>query len=229
MPDMPNILVVEDDPSIGSMLRRGLTFEGFDITPATTGPAALEILRFRTPDLIILDVMLPGLDGFEVCRRIRAAGIDVPVLMLTAREEVSDRVAGLNAGADDYLVKPFAFSELSARLQALVRRPPLAPRPARYRVGDLEIDTGARRVERAGRVIELTPHEYRLLERLAQNAGHAVTRAMLLETLWGFQMEPRANLIDAHVSRLRAKIDRGFDAELIRTIRGVGYVLEAPR
>lgn len=223
------MLVIDDDARTRSFIATGLRQDGHGVDEAATGPDGLDLALEGDYDAAVVDRMLPGCSGVEVVRALREAGVATPVLMLTALGAVEDRVEGLNAGADDYLVKPFAYSELSARLQALVRRPPLAPRPARYRVGDLEIDTGARRVERAGRVIELTPHEYRLLERLAQNAGHAVTRAMLLETLWGFQMEPRASLIDAHVSRLRAKIDRGFDAELIRTIRGVGYVLEAPR
>ena len=223
------MLVIDDDARTRSFIAAGLRQDGHGVDEAATGPDGLDLALGGDYDAAVVDRMLPGCSGVEVVRALREAGVATPILMLTALGAVDDRVEGLNAGADDYLVKPFAFSELSARLQALVRRPPLAPRPALYRVADLEIDTGARRVTRAGRVIELTPHEYRLLERLAQNAGHAVTRAMLLETLWGFQMEPRANLIDAHVSRLRAKIDRGFDAELIRTIRGVGYVLEAPR
>jgi len=179
-------------------------------------------------DAIVVDRMMPGLSGLDVVRSMRTSGLKTPVLMLTALGAVDDRVDGLNAGADDYLVKPFAFSELSARIQALIRRPPLAERSPLHVIGDLTVDVAAHRATRAGRVLDLTPHEFKLLERLARNAGQAVTRTMLLESLWGFHFDPRANLIDAHISRLRTKVDRGFGSVLIQTIRGVGYVLKQP-
>lgn len=223
------MLVIDDDARARAFIAAGLREQGHGVDEAGTGPDGLDLALAGPYDAAVVDRMLPGLSGIELVRTMRASGVTTPVLMLTALGAVDERVEGLNAGADDYLVKPFAFSELSARLQALVRRPPLSARPQRRRVADLEIDLAAHRVTRAGKVIELTPQEFRLLDRLAQNAGHTVTRAMLQETLWGFQMEPRPNLIDAHISRLRAKIDRGFDAELIRTVRGVGYALDASR
>jgi two-component system response regulator MprA len=232
MPDMPNILVVEDDPSIGSMLRRGLTFEGFDITPATTGPAALEILRFRTPDLIILDVMLPGLDGFEVCRRIRAAGIDVPVLMLTAREEVSDRVAGLNAGADDYLVKPFAFEELVARIKALLRRAEgrtTETAPAVLSFADLRLDTGSRMAYRGDRPIELTTREFDLLQLFLHNPNQVLSRDLIMERVWGDDFPGESNVLEVYISTLRRYLEAEGEPRLLQTIRGAGYALREPR
>lgn len=220
------VLVIDDDTRTRAFIAAGLRQGGFGVDEAATGPEGLDLALAGAYGAAVVDRMLPGCSGLEVVRAMREAKLGTPVLMLTALGAVSERVEGLNAGADDYLVKPFAFSELWARVQALVRRPPLAPKPACHRVADLEIDVAGHKVTRAGQPIALTPHEFRLLVRLAENAGRTVSRAMLLETLWGFQMEPRANLIDAHVSRLRAKIDRGFEGELIHTIRGVGYVLE---
>ena len=229
---MLDILMIEDEPNIAEAVRFILSREGWQVALHADGAGGIEAIRGAKPRLVILDVMLPHRSGTEILAELRGdqdpSLAATPVLMLTALGSVDDRVAGLNAGADDYLVKPFAFSELSARLQALVRRPPLAEATTRHRVADLEVDVTAHRATRAGQTLDLTPHEFKLLERLARNAGHAVTRTMLLESLWGFHFDPRANLIDAHISRLRAKVDRGFDQELIHTIRGVGYVLKAP-
>ena len=222
------MLVLEDDARARAFVAEGLRQQGHTVDEAADGESGLYMAIDGEYDAIIADRMLPGRSGLDVVNALREADVQTPILMLTALGSVDDRVEGLNAGADDYLVKPFAFSELTARLQALVRRPPLTRRSSVYRIADLEIDAAARRVSRGERQIDLTPHEFKLLERLARNAGHAVTRTMLLETLWGFHFDPRANLIDAHVSRLRAKVDRGFDVELIHTIRGVGYVLKAP-
>jgi len=222
------ILVVEDDAEAATAMVRGLSEAGHEVTHAVDGAFGLLESQKGGYDVYVVDRMMPRLDGVAMVETIRKGGDQTPVLFLSALGEVEDRVTGLKAGGDDYLVKPFAFSELSARLQALVRRPPLAEATTRHRVADLEVDVAAHRATRAGQTLDLTPHEFKLLERLARNAGHAVTRTMLLESLWGFHFDPRANLIDAHISRLRAKVDRGFDQELIHTIRGVGYVLKAP-
>lgn len=221
------ILVIEDDISARTFIADSLRQQGHGVDEAGDGDAGLELGLDGSYDVIVTDRMLPGCGGIGIVQGLREADIRTPVLMLTALGSVEEKVEGLNAGADDYLAKPFVFSELSARIQALVRRPPLAPSPKRHVIADLEIDLAARSVVRSGQRIDLTAQEFRLLEILARNTGHVVTRAMLLESLWGLSFEPRANLIDAHVSRLRAKVDRGFDRELIRTVRGVGYVLSA--
>lgn len=221
------MLVIEDDARARTFVSNGLREEGHVVDEAGDGDSGLELALSTHYDAIVADRMLPGRQGLDVVRALRDADVQTPFLLLTALGSVEDRVEGLTAGADDYLVKPFAFSELSARIQALVRRPLMSRRPSRRVVGDLEIDLEGRRVTRGGQLIELTAHEYKLLERLAQNPGATVTRSMLLETLWGFHVEVRDNLIDAHISRLRAKIDRGQPVELIHTVRGVGYVLRA--
>ncbi len=222
------MLVVEDDPRTRSFIVQGMRQSGHIVDEAEDGPAGLDLALVDTYDVLVVDRMLPGCSGLDVVRAVRAQGIATPCLILTAVGAVEDRVEGLNAGADDYLVKPFAFSELLARLQALERRPPLSRQPDRLRVGDLEVDPVAHRVTRAGRPIVLTSHEFKLIDYLARRAGQVVTRTMLLEALWGFHFDPRTNIVDAHISRLRAKIDRDFDVELIRTVRGVGYVLQQP-
>jgi len=173
--------------------------------------------------------MLPGLDGLGVVKTMRGAGVKTPVLFLTTMSGINDRVAGLEAGGDDYLLKPFAFSELVARINALARRPPLSNEQTVLKVGDLEMDLIQRRVTRAGRAIDLQPREFRLLEYLLRNAGRVLTRTMLLEHVWDFNFDPETNVVETHISRLRAKIDRPFDTELIHTVRGAGYSLHAPR
>ncbi|MFZ4165986.1 response regulator transcription factor [Brevundimonas sp. NPDC058933] len=222
------MLIIDDDARTRGFVAEGLRQQGQTVDEAGDGGAGLHMALDGDYDAIVVDRMMPGLSGLDVVRSMRTSGLKTPVLMLTALGAVDDRVDGLNAGADDYLVKPFAFSELSARIQALIRRPPLAERSPLHVIGDLTVDVAAHRATRAGRVLDLTPHEFKLLERLARNAGQAVTRTMLLESLWGFHFDPRANLIDAHISRLRTKVDRGFESDLIQTIRGVGYVLKQP-
>ena len=223
------VLIVEDDARTRSFIVQGLRQNGHTVDEAESGPAGLELAEIERYDVLIVDRMLPGCSGLDLLRALRAQGQTTPCLILTAVGAVEDRVEGLEAGADDYLVKPFAFSELLARLHALDRRPPLAQQPGCLRVGDLEIDSAAHRVTRAGRPIDLTSHEFKLLDFLMKRAGQVVTRTMLLEALWGFHFDPRTNIVDAHISRLRAKIDRGFDNGLIRTVRGVGYVIQAPQ
>lgn len=220
------MLIIDDDARTRAFVAEGLRQQGQTVDEAADGDTGLHLALDGDYDAIVVDRMMPGLSGLDAVRSMRASGLKTPVLMLTALGAVDDRVDGLNAGADDYLVKPFAFSELSARIQALIRRPPLADQTQRHAVGDLVVNVAAHRATRAGQVLDLTPHEFKLLERLARNAGQAVTRTMLLESLWGFHFDPRANLIDAHISRLRAKVDRGFEGNLIQTIRGVGYVLK---
>ncbi|CAN5309909.1 winged helix-turn-helix domain-containing protein [soil metagenome] len=222
------VLVVEDDDRTAAFIARGLVETGHTVDVARTGHEGVQIGMSGAHDVVVMDRMLPGLGGLDAVALLRAEGVNAPVLLLTALGSVEDRVAGLEGGADDYLVKPFAFSELLARLNALVRRPPLAGLSETITVADLVIDTRRRKVTRAGRRIELTPQEYKLLEFLARRLGETVTRTMLLENLWGFHFDPRTNIVDAHVSRLRSKVDRGFDVELIRTLRGVGYVLDEP-
>jgi two-component system OmpR family response regulator len=222
------VLVVEDDERTASFIARGLVETGYTVDLARTGDEGVQIGMAGAHDVIVMDRMLPGRSGLEAIALLRAEGINAPVLVLTALGSIEDRVSGLEGGADDYLVKPFAFSELLARLNALVRRPPLSSQNDVIRIADLSIDTRRRKVMRADKRIELTPQEYKLLEFLARRVGETVTRTMLLESLWGFHFDPRTNIVDAHVSRLRSKVDRGFDIELIRTLRGVGYVLDEP-
>lgn len=222
------VLVVEDDERTAGFIARGLAETGHTVDVARSGHEGVQMGMAGTYDVVVMDRMLPGLNGLDAMALLRSEGVAAPVLVLTALGSVEDRVAGLEGGADDYLVKPFAFSELLARLNALVRRPPLSGQSETIALADLVIDTRRRRVFRAGRRIELTPQEYKLLEFLARRIGETVTRTMLLESLWGFHFDPRTNIVDAHVSRLRSKVDRGFDVELIRTLRGVGYVLDEP-
>lgn len=222
------VLIVEDDERTAAFIARGLAETGHTVDVARTGDEGVQMGMAGGHDAIIMDRMLPGFSGLDAIAMLRAEGVNAPVLVLTALGSVEDRVTGLEHGADDYLVKPFAFSELLARLNALVRRPPLSGLAETIRIADLEIDTRRRKVTRAERRIELTPQEYKLLEFLARRKGETVTRTMLLESLWGFHFDPRTNIVDAHVSRLRSKVDRGFSAELIRTLRGVGYVLDEP-
>lgn len=220
------VLVVEDDERTAAFIARGLTEVGHTVDVARSGDEGVQMGMSGGHDVVVMDRMLPGVSGLEAIAMLRAEGVMAPVLVLTALGAVDDRVAGLEAGADDYLVKPFAFSELMARLNALVRRPPLTEQTSILRIADLELDTRRRKVVRDGRRIDLTPQEYKLLEFLARRAGETVTRTMLLESLWGFHFDPRTNIVDAHVSRLRSKVDKGFSRELIRTLRGVGYVLD---
>ncbi|GMM59633.1 winged helix-turn-helix domain-containing protein [Novosphingobium pituita] len=222
------LLLLEDDPETADFVAQMLRSHGHVVDLATTGPDAIFLATSVAYAVLILDRMVPGVDGLGVLRTLRGAGIQTPALFLSALGEISDRVEGLDAGSDDYLVKPFAASELLARVQALARRSPVAERATVIVVGDLEIDQLARTVTRAGKRIDLQHQEYRLLDYLARHAGQVVTRTMLLEQVWDFHFDPGTNLIASHISRLRSKLDRGFEREMIRTVRGSGYVLDAP-
>lgn len=222
------ILVVEDDGSTNDYLAQGLRQLGHTVESVVDGREGLLHASTREYDLLLVDRMLPGLDGLALVRTLRAAGIKTPALFLTALGGIDDRVAGLDAGGDDYLVKPFAFAELAARVNALARRPPLAEVQTTLRVADLEMNLLERTAVRAGARLELQPREFRLLEYLMKNAGRVVTRTMLLENVWEFHFDPRTNIVETHISRLRSKVDRGHEVALIQTVRGAGYVLRAP-
>ena len=221
------ILVIEDDVNAASYVKKGLQEQGHVIDLATNGRDGLFLASGEAYDVMIVDRMLPGLDGLSLVKTVRAAGLKTPVLFLTTMAGVGDRVEGLDAGGDDYLVKPFAFSELLARINALARRPPITQVETVLKVANLEMDLISRKVQRAGRAIDLQPREFRLLEYLMRNAGRVVTRTMLLENVWDFHFDPKTNIVETHISRLRSKIDRGFDTELIETVRGSGYLLRA--
>ncbi|HZU88468.1 MAG TPA: winged helix-turn-helix domain-containing protein [Stellaceae bacterium] len=222
------ILVVEDDRETASYLVKGLSESGYTVDRAEDGRDGLYLASSGGYDAIVLDRMLPGMDGLAMLGALRAAEIRTPALILSALGRVDDRVKGLRAGGDDYLVKPFAFSELLARLEALLRRGRAVPTTTRLRVGDLELDLLARAVKRRDKPIELLPREFRLLEYLMRNAGHVVTRTMLLEHVWDYHFDPQTNVIDVHISRLRQKIDKSFDRPLLHTVRGAGYCLRPP-
>ena len=221
------VLIVEDDAKLARIIRSGLRAHGAGADIAGTGEDALWMAAATDYGAIVLDVMLPGIDGFETCRRLRGSGIATPVLMLTARTSVADRVAGLDQGADDYLSKPFAFDELMARLRALARRT-VAERPPVVEVGDLRLDPASRRAWRGEAPVELTPKEFALLEALMRRAGQAVTRFELLEQAWDDAYENRSNVIDVYMGYLRDKIDRPFGTASIETVRGVGYRIRDP-
>ena len=217
------VLVVDDDEKITSFLRRALAYEGYQVDVADSGTTALALALKAPPDVVVLDVMMPGLDGLEVCRRLRAGG-DVPVLMLTARGEVVDRVQGLDAGADDYLAKPFALEELLARLRALLRRrDPLAPQVLRFT--DLTLDTGSRQAQRSGRLIELTTKEFELLSLFLRHPRRVLTRSAIMEQIWGYDFDGESNVIEVYVGHLRQKLEAGGEPRLIHTVRHAGYVL----
>lgn len=220
-------LVIEDDKETADYLIQGLKERGHVADLASEGHQGLLLGCDKSYDVIVLDRMLPQLDGIGVLKALRAAGVKTPVLFLTAMGGIEDRVQGLEAGGDDYLLKPFAFSELYARLQTLARRPPLAEVSTRYQVGSLELDLLERTAKREGKILELQPTEFRLLEYLMKNAGKIVTRTMLLESVWDFHFDPKTNIVETHISRLRTKIDRDFDHEMLKTIRGAGYKLDA--
>jgi two-component system, OmpR family, response regulator len=220
------VLIVEDDIKMAGLIRRGLMAEGMAADVAIMGEDALWMAGSTAYDAIVLDVMLPGIDGFETCRRLRADSVWAPVLMLTARDAVEDRVAGLDGGADDYLTKPFSFAELGARLRALVRRGPIE-RPSLLTVGDLVLDPAARRVRRGDTDIALSAKEYALLETFMRRPGQVLDRLQLLEHAWDYEYENRSNVIDVYVRYLREKVDRPFDVDSIETVRGAGYRLRA--
>lgn len=220
-----HILVVDDDPRITDLLRRILAFEGYSVAIAATGNDALNRALERPPDLIILDIMLPGLNGLEVAQRLRAAGDTVPILMLTARDAVADRVQGLEIGADDYLVKPFAPEELVARVKALLRRSQ-EERHEILRYADVELDTGTRVAHRGAREIELSPTEYELLALFLRRPRQVLTRDIILDRVWGMEFEGSSNVMEVYVGYLRNKLEAGGELRLIHTVRGVGYVMK---
>lgn len=218
------ILIIEDEPRIAHFVERGLIYEGFHVKVARDGRAGLDIARDYPPDLVILDWMLPGLDGLEVCRRLCAAG-DVAILMLTARDDIRDRVTGLEAGADDYLIKPFSIDELIARVRALLRRATTSARPEELRFADLTLDTGTHRAYRNGRAIDLTAKEYDLLELFMRNPRRVLTRDVIFDRVWGYDFGGESNIIEVYVRYLRQKTEHDNERRLIYTMRGVGYVL----
>jgi len=223
------ILVIEDDKDVASFIRNGLAQAGYNVDHADNGKDGLFLATTEDYDVLVVDRMLPGVDGLTLIRTLRASQDSTPVLILSALGEVDDRVKGLKAGGDDYLVKPFAFSELLARLEALDRRAKTggdAPSTV-LKAADLEMDLLRREVRRGSELIDLQPREFQLLEFLLRHAGQVVTRTMLLEGVWDYHFDPQTNVIDVHVSRLRSKIDRGFDRPLLHTVRGVGYRLDA--
>ena len=223
-PPSTSLLLAEDDQSVRESLERALRFEGYDVHAVTDGAQALEALITLEPEVIVLDVMMPGVDGLAACRRIREKGIRTPVLMLTARHDVADRVAGLDAGADDYLVKPFDLEELLARLRALVRRGTVVDTDTQVlTVGDMTLDLDRREVRRSGEVIELTKTEFELLALLMHNAGIVLTREVIYERIWGYDFETNSKSLDVYIGYLRRKTEEGDQPRLIHTVRGVGY------
>jgi two-component system OmpR family response regulator len=222
------LLIAEDDKEAAGFLKRALTEAGHTVDVANDGRDGLLLAAGETYDVIVLDRMLPQVDGLAILRTIRASGVKTPVLLLTALGGIDDRVEGLEAGADDYLVKPFAFAELLARVNALARRPPPQEVRTELFIADLKLDLLKRTVTRGGRRIELQPREFQILEYLLRHAGRVVTRTMLLESVWDFHFDPKTNIVETHMSRLRGKVDRGHGRELIHTVRGAGYVLREP-
>ncbi len=226
-PGPMRVLVIEDDTETAGYIAKGLTESGFTVDVATDGKDGLLLAIGEDYDVAVVDRMLPGLDGLSVVETLRRTGKHTPVLFLSAMGNVEDRVSGLRGGADDYLVKPFAFSELLARVEALSRRRGGTAVETLLREGDLELNVLARAVKRGGTAIQLQPREFALLEHLLRHAGQVVTRTMLLEHVWGYHFDPQTNVIDVHISRLRQKVDRGYDKPLLHTVRGAGYMLRA--
>jgi len=223
----PHIVVIDDDEKITSLLRRSLAFEGYEVTTAQDGAEGLRLLNQRQADLVVLDVMMPRIDGWEVCRRLREAGIMTPVLLLTAKDEVQDRVKGLDLGADDYLVKPFALEELMARIRALLRRrPEQSEEDGRLRFEDLMLDVAAREAVRADKRIELTAKEFDLLHLFMQNPRRVLSRDQIMERIWGYDYSGESNVLEVYVAMLRQKLEEHGGKRLIQTVRGAGYVLK---
>ena len=222
------VLLIEDDQETSAYVARGLREQGHVVDLAATGRDGLFLATDGGHDVLIVDRMLPGLDGIGLVQALRGTGVKAPVLFLTALGGVGDRVRGLDAGGDDYLVKPFAFAELLARINALARRPPLSDTPTILQTGDLEVDLLGRTVTRGGKTIDLQPREFQLLAFLMRNLDRVVTRTMLLEAVWDFHFDPKTNIVESHISRLRSKLSQYGGAELIHTVRGSGYALRAP-
>lgn len=219
------LLLIEDDEKIASFITKGFKAEGFAVDHASDGNSGLDLALSEPYDAAVVDIMLPGLDGFSLIGRMRREKIMTPVIILSAKGEINDRVKGLQIGGDDYLSKPFAFSELLARVQALIRRASGAKEPTRLSVGDLSVDMMAREVRRGGVKIDLQPLEYSLLEYLMRNQGRVVSKTMIMEHVWDYHFDPQTNVVEARICRLRDKVDKEFDEKLIHTVRGVGYVL----
>jgi len=222
------VLIVEDDPKIASFVAKGLKQAGYAVDRAANGQAGLELARSAPYDAAIVDIMLPKLDGLSLIERLRAEGVRTPVLILSARHSVDDKVRGFQTGGDDYLTKPFSFEELQARVQALIRRATMSVPASRLQVGDLTLAVRRRAVRRRARLLALQPREYSLLEYQLRNAGMVVSKTMILEHVWDYHFDPQTNVVDVLVHRLRAKIDEGFEVKLLHTVRGVGYVLKVP-
>ncbi|WP_186438434.1 response regulator transcription factor [Cohnella terricola] len=223
----PHIAVIDDDEKITALLRRSLAFEGYEITTASDGADGLRVLSQRQADLIILDVMMPKMDGWEVCRRLREAGISSPILLLTAKDDVMDRVRGLDLGADDYLVKPFALEELMARVRALLRRrPDKSEEGGQYRFEDLLMDVDGREIIRGDRRIDLTAKEFDLLHLFMQNPKRVLSRDLIMERIWGYDYSGESNVLEVYVAMLRQKLEDNGEKRLIQTVRGAGYVLK---
>ncbi len=218
------LLVVDDDAAVTSLLRRGFSYEGYRVTVAASGEEALRLARDQPTDLVVLDIMMPGIDGIEVCRQLRAADPTIPILLLTARDAPSDQVAGLDSGADDYVTKPFSFEVLNARVRALLRRR-LAAAPEVLRYADLEVDTGARIADRRGRAIELTTTEFNLLSLFLLHPRQVLSKDQIMERVWGYDFGGEANIVEVYVHSLRRKLEAGAEPRLIQTIRGAGYTL----
>ncbi|MBI3964993.1 MAG: response regulator transcription factor, partial [Chloroflexi bacterium] len=221
---MQRILVIDDDPAVTSVLKRGLAYEGFAVDTASSGIEGLAVARDRSPDLVMLDVMMPGIDGLEVLRRLGAADAQLPVLLLTAKDAPTDQVRGLEQGADDYVVKPFTFEVLVARVRALLRRQD-TERPAVLRFEDLRLDTGTRRAQRGDREIDLTSTEYDLLRQFREHAARVLPKDLLMERVWGYDFGGNANVLEVYVKQLRQKLEAAGEPRLIHTLRGSGYVL----
>lgn len=219
------IIVIDDDPKITSMIRRGLTFEGYDAIVANNGREGLMMILDQPPDLVILDVMTPGIDGLEVCRRLRKDG-NIPILMVTGRDSVADRVEGLETGADDYLIKPFAFEELVARVTALLRRTDNSNTGDLIHFSDLTLDLASRSAERDGRTIELSTTEFNLLELFMQNPKRVLSRELIMEKVWGYNFQGESNVLEVYVGYLRHKLEMNKEKRLIHTVRGSGYVMK---
>jgi two-component system, OmpR family, response regulator len=221
------LLLIEDDVATAAYIHRGMKELHHVVDVARSGHDGLALVENYTYDVLIVDRMLPGLDGLSLVKRLRQQNVQTPIIFLTTMSGIDDRVEGLNAGGDDYLVKPFAFSELYARVIALTRRPPIVPHATHLKIEDLEMDVLKRRVTRGGTEIDLQPREFMLLEFLVRHAGQVVTRSMLLENVWDYHFDPKTSIVETHISRIRAKVDRGRETELIQTIRGVGYCIRA--
>jgi two-component system OmpR family response regulator len=222
------VLLIEDDAKIASFITKGLRAEGFAVDHAADGEQGLHLALTEPYDVAIVDIMLPKQDGLEVIRRMRRSQVATPVIILSARAATADKIKGLQTGSDDYLTKPFSFAELLARLQALIRRSSGAAEPTRLTVGDLNMNLITREVVRAGRPIDLQPLEFSLLEYLMRNAGRVVSKTMIMERVWDYHFDPQTNVVESRIYHLREKVDKAFGAKMIRTVRGVGYVLKPP-